>query len=119
MERRVLVVEDEPAITELLLTLLELNGFEAAAAPTVAAGLALLAWQPQFAILDLMLPDGIGTAILDRIRAENLPIKVAISTAVGNEIVDAAERSKPDIIFRKPYNLWELMGWLNATTQGQ
>ena len=52
-----------------------------------------------------MFPDGTGTAILDHIRVENLPIQVAISTALGDELVDTAQRSKPGTISRKPYNL--------------
>ncbi len=63
----VLLIDDEPAITESLAYALGRGGFEAHAAGTLAEADALLAsLSPALVLLDLMLPDGNG---LDWLRA--------------------------------------------------
>ena len=61
-----------------------------------------------------MLPDGSGMEILRRIRAEQLPIRVAILTGADKPMVDQARQLEPDALFSKPIDLSRLLTWLNA-----
>jgi DNA-binding NarL/FixJ family response regulator len=65
------------------------------------------------AILDLNLPDGLGTVILERIREEERPIRVAIATGTTDlDLLSEAERHGPDLVLRKPVDLNALLEWL-------
>ena len=70
-ERRVLVVEDEPDLTELLAFNLQAGGYKVETANTGARALAEIeTFVPDVVLLDLMLPDMLGTEICRRIRAQ-------------------------------------------------
>ncbi len=66
-------------------------------------------------ILDLNLPDGLGTELLRHIRDENLPIKVAVTTGVADRLLMAeVSKLQPDAFFVKPVDLMELMSWMKS-----
>jgi DNA-binding response OmpR family regulator len=75
----VLIVDDDQTLAELLKMMLELSGFEPEA---VFSGQDALDWlgqrRPDVMVLDLMMPDIDGLAVLRRVRAnaaiQNLPI---------------------------------------------
>lgn len=111
-ERGVLLVEDEQVSRDLLVHILRRHGYRVAAAGTVAEGLAQLDGQT-CAILDLNLPDGLGTEILERIRAEQRPIRVVVATGTTDPaLLRDAERYAPDLLLRKPVDMKELLAWL-------
>ncbi|HEX9203242.1 MAG TPA: response regulator, partial [Vicinamibacteria bacterium] len=63
--RRVLVVDDEPSMRELLAIMLRKEGFEVVAAESRAVAAAVLAQGPvDLVITDVKLPDGDGIEIL-------------------------------------------------------
>ena len=69
-EARLVVVDDEPAIRELLTTTLRFSGFEVHPAPDGATALALVeAVSPDLVVLDVMLPDLDGFAVTAAMRA--------------------------------------------------
>lgn len=69
MSPRVLVVDDDLGIRELLTSVLGFSGFEVQTAATVGAGLtALRAWQPDVVVLDVMLPDADGIDMVRVVR---------------------------------------------------
>ena len=110
-----LIVEDDGTSRHALSRLLHCSGYETACAATVAEADVKLNQLPRWLILDLQLPDGRGCSLLKRVRAENLPIKVAITTGetdarVLSEVSDLA----PDIIFHKPLDITQIMHWLDA-----
>ena len=76
MRGRVLVVDDDPAIREVVRLNLEEQGFEVASAVDVASGLKTFSEGPcVLAILDVMLPDGDGFELARRLREQSdLPI---------------------------------------------
>jgi DNA-binding NtrC family response regulator len=90
-ELRVLVVEDEESLSQLLCEVLEQAGFETVSAPTIADARKQLARiEPDVIFLDMNLPDGSGLEVLRQVREENLPTEVIVltgdttlSTAVG------------------------------------
>lgn len=77
-------------------------------AATVAEGLALLDHEPRpgFLILDLMLPDGEGEAVLRKVRALNLDTCVAITSGLCDPTrISAVSKLKPEALLQKPINL--------------
>jgi CheY-like chemotaxis protein len=110
----ILIVEDDRVARNALVHLLTHLGYRTVEATTVAEGLAVLNGQ-QFAIVDLNLPDGAGTAILKRIRAENRPMRVAVASGTSDENLWAEAQSyKPDLLLRKPIDMNQLLAWLEA-----
>ena len=86
---RLLVVEDDPVLTEVLCEQLRTMGHAPVAAGTVAAGLRLLdKGEFDVALLDIMLPDGSGIEILRRITEEEMPIEAIVLTGYAG--VDTA-----------------------------
>ena len=109
---RILVVEDDPSVRRALDRVFRSLGYDAEYAVTLAEGMAKLNGQ-QFALLDLELPDGSGTTLLQKIRAERCPIRVAIYSGLFDaaQIVKACGET-PDAIFQKPMEFEELLAWL-------
>jgi len=110
---RVLIVEDEADIAELLRFSLELEGHEAVLAPTGAAALEQIARRPpDVVLLDLMLPDVPGTRICRRLkedpRTKDIPVVIVSSLAREQERVKALEIGADDFV-TKPFSIRELM----------
>ena len=113
---RTLVVEDDPYASEVLVRVLKQLGHEVESVRTVFQALrALERFKPTHVLLDLMMPDGVGTEVLETIRKRGLPVKVAVITAVGpGRLYDEAIALKPDAIFHKPWDLVRLRLFLLA-----
>jgi DNA-binding response OmpR family regulator len=111
--KRVLVVEDDAPSRQALATLVRFSGFETTAVGTQREAVETLDWQPTCAILDLMLPDGSGVAILQEMRKRNLGVRVAILTGANDpDLLSATQALQPDLILRKPVKMPELLEWL-------
>ncbi|MBI4885484.1 MAG: sigma-54-dependent Fis family transcriptional regulator [Acidobacteria bacterium] len=68
--RRVLAIDDEPAMTEWLTMVLEADGYEVRTALIGTRGEEIFKqWRPDVVLTDLMLPDGDGVALLRRLKA--------------------------------------------------
>ncbi len=113
---RVLAVDDEPAITELLSMALRYEGWE----PTTAAsGLeavkAARETKPDVAILDMMLPDFDGLEVMRRIRADQPSLPVIFLTAKDGveDRINGLTAGGDDYV-TKPFSLEELIARLRA-----
>ncbi|SNQ48841.1 putative transcriptional regulatory protein TcrX [Frankia canadensis] len=79
---RVLVVDDEPNIVDLLRMALRFHGFDVLTATTGRAALTLAAdARPDLMILDVMLPDMDGFGVCRMLRADGLDVPVVYLTA--------------------------------------
>jgi DNA-binding response OmpR family regulator len=83
---KLLIVDDEPALVEMLHTILRLNNFETVAAFNGRDGLVLADVEhPDLIILDLMLPDIEGYEVCRRVRGfpngANLPVLILSARA--------------------------------------
>src|SRR5688572_6501782 len=76
---RALIVEDHGTTREVLRRLLRVCGYEAEAVATLAEAENRLHSADRM-FLDLELADGNGIELLRRIRSQNLPIRVAVTT---------------------------------------
>ena len=107
---RILVVDDEPSITELLSTALRYMGYEVDTARTGSAALdAAGANPPDLIVLDVMLPDIDGFEVCRRLRADGDFVPVIFLTAREGEgdRVTGFIRGGDDYV-TKPFSLEEL-----------
>lgn len=115
-EARILVVEDDTNIRELLATSLRFAGFEVSASGTGSEGLALAASEPfDLAVLDVMLPDMDGFAVTRRLREGGREVPVVFLTA--RDSVDDAVKGLTvggDDYITKPFSLEEVVARIRA-----
>jgi DNA-binding response OmpR family regulator len=112
---RSLIVEDDPWLLGGMVALIKTLGQEPDTAATVAEALAKLNSKPSHVLLDLKLPDGLGTEVLERIRAEQMPIRVAVISGTQDAaLLWAVERLGADVVFIKPPDWDTVVNWLTA-----
>ncbi len=111
----VLVVEDDKAVHNLLLTALEINGYACRSAQTGTSSIQeALSYKPDVILLDLGLPDMDGMDILKKIRSWSLvPIMVVSARDEDKDKIEAFDAGADDYI-TKPFSVDELMARLRA-----
>jgi DNA-binding response OmpR family regulator len=83
---RVLIVDDDPTVAEVVVSYLDRAGMEvASAADGLAAVTTAIAWDPDLVVLDLMLPGIDGLEVCRRLRAHRADLPVIMLTARGSE----------------------------------
>jgi len=82
MRARILLVDDEPSLREMLGILLERNGYDVTSDPGVKAALARLEDEPPFdaVVTDLLMPDGSGMDVLTATRTRDDSTQVLMIT---------------------------------------
>jgi two-component system OmpR family response regulator len=116
MPARLLVVDDEATILELLSGSLRLAGFEVMTASSGAEAVrAAASGRPDLVLLDVMMPDGDGFEALRRIRSGGGEVPVIFLTA-RDEVPDRVEGFAvgADDYVTKPFSLDELLGRIRA-----
>jgi two-component system OmpR family response regulator len=115
-EARVLVIDDEPMIVELLAVSLRFQGFEVVTAISGAEGLdRARADRPDALIVDVMMPGMDGFSLLRRMRADGINAPVLFLTALDE--VDAKLTGLSlgaDDYVTKPFSLEEVIARLRA-----
>jgi DNA-binding response OmpR family regulator len=107
------LVEDDPSTLKALRGIFRRHGWDILNATSIAEALRLLDRNPECMILDLMLPDGDCTEVLAKVRAENLPIRVAVTTGSSDATrLGAILSLRPEVFLIKPVNLKELLDGL-------
>jgi two-component system OmpR family response regulator len=116
MPARLLVVDDEATILELLSGSLRLAGFEVMTASSGAEAVrAAASGRPDLVLLDVMMPDGDGFEALSRIRSAGGEVPVIFLTA-RDEVPDRVTGFAvgADDYVTKPFSLDELLGRIRA-----
>jgi DNA-binding response OmpR family regulator len=115
MAARILLIEDDPVLAEMVKSYLGRAGFDATIAATGAAGLALYKREVFDAIiLDLMLPDMDGLDICRRLRLEaQTPILMLTARGDAMDRVVGLELGADDYL-SKPFEPRELLARLKA-----
>jgi two-component system OmpR family response regulator len=115
-EARLLVVEDEPNIRELLATSLRFAGFDVATAGTGAEALKVAAsHDPDLCVLDVMLPDMDGFAVTRKLRESGRHLPIVFVTArdsVDDKITGLTVGG--DDYVTKPFSLEEVVARIRA-----
>ncbi|WP_381795733.1 response regulator transcription factor [Streptomyces niveus] len=113
---RLLVVDDEPAILDVLVTSLRFLGYEVTEAATGRAALAAVREHaPHLVLLDVMLPDLDGFEVVRRLRQGGSEVPVVFLTAreSGADVVDGLDLGADDYI-TKPFRLAEVAARVRA-----
>jgi two-component system OmpR family response regulator len=111
---RVLVVDDEPSIVDVITMALRHHGFQVAVADTGAEALAQVrGWRPHAMVLDVMLPDMEGFEVARRLSAERAAVPILFLSARDNtaDKVRGLTTGGDDYV-TKPFSLEELIARL-------
>lgn len=115
MKQRILIVEDEPKLADVLRVYLEAGGYEAkCVADGLQAGPAVDEWSPDLVLLDLMLPGKDGLDVCRELRAAH-SVPIIMVTARTEEIdrLLGLELGADDYIC-KPYSPREVVARVKA-----
>ncbi|MGH3190533.1 MAG: response regulator transcription factor [Streptosporangiaceae bacterium] len=113
---RVLVVDDEPSLAELLSSVLRYEGWDVRAAGTGAEAVRIAReFHPDAVVLDIMLPDFNGLEVMRRLRAEVPQVCVLFLTA-RDAVEDrvAGITAGGDDYVTKPFSLEEVLARLRG-----
>ena len=118
MQSTILVVEDEPAIAELLSVNLGFAGHKVMIAGDAEAAMAMIATElPDLVLLDWMLPGMSGVRLAKKLRAEDrtrdVPIIMLTARTDETDKVEGLETGADDYI-TKPFSPKELMARIKA-----
>ncbi len=115
MPEKILVIDDEESVVELLRILLEMKGYEVIKAYRAEDGLRkAYRTQPDLVLLDIMMPDMDGWEVCRRLRElSDVPIIFLTARTDVREIVRGLELGADDYIL-KPYDNDELIARVRA-----
>ncbi len=119
--QRILVIDDDPAVTSLLKRGLSYEGFAVETAGSGAAGLAIARERPSdLVILDVMMPGLSGFEVLQRLRAadEQLPILMLTARDAPSDQVQGLESGADDYVI-KPFTFEVLLARVHALLRRQ
>lgn len=113
---RVLIVDDEESIRQLLAMALRYEGWEVETASTGTEAIdKIRSFEPDVAVLDIMLPDVDGLQVLSRVRGEGYLLPILFLTALDSvdDRVNGLTAGGDDYVV-KPFSLEELIARLRA-----
>lgn len=113
---KILVVEDDSTVRNLITTTLKANHYDYEAAPNgEAALLVVTTGKPDIVLLDLGLPDMDGVEIIKRIRSwSQMPIVVISARSEDVDKIAALDAGADDYL-TKPFSVAELLARLRVT----
>jgi len=111
---RVVCIEDEPEMIDLVRLILSREGFDVVGAPGGIEGLNVIEdLQPQLVLLDLMMPDMDGWEVYQRMKANpntsHIPVIVVTARAQSIDKVLGLHIAKVDDYITKPFGPAELL----------
>lgn len=115
--RRVLIVDDEPAVREMLAVAIEMAGFEVTEADNAATALNQVASSiPDLMLIDWMMPQVSGLELCRRLRRnpDTASIPLILLTARGEEDAKIKGLEVADDYITKPFSPRELVARLKA-----
>jgi two-component system phosphate regulon response regulator PhoB len=118
MSRKILVVEDETPIREMISFVLDQNGFNAIEACDIEQALAKIHEPyPDLILLDWMLPGGTGVSLAKKLKqneyTRNIPIIMLTARSDENDKVKGFEAGVDDYV-TKPFSPKELIARIKA-----
>ncbi len=115
MAKRILIVDDDKAITEIIEDTLSEYGYEPFKAHSLKEAYDLLSKQPvELIILDINFPDGVGFDFCKDLRKFSaVPIIFASARTMEDDRIKSLDIGGDDFL-SKPYSLKELLSHVNA-----
>ena len=116
----ILVVEDDPAVRNLIVAALEAHGLRHMAVETAHAAIAAASSQaPSIVLLDLGLPDMDGVKVVESVRTwSGMPIIVVSARSEDADKIRALDAGADDYL-TKPFDTRELLACINALLRRQ
>jgi len=112
---RILVVDDEPNIAELLSAALRFEGYDVGVAETGGQAMEMArSFRPNLVMLDIMLPDLDGTEVCRRLRQQGDQVPVVFLTARDTTQDKVEGLGLGDDYVTKPFSVEELMARVGA-----
>src|SRR5689334_24811686 len=107
--KRVLIVDDEKDVRDILFTVLQARGIQADCAANGREALDLIA-QHTYAVvvLDLMMPEVDGFTVLETLRAAGTLPVILVLTAADQGLIDRLDASLIHGLIRKPFEPAEI-----------
>ena len=104
---KILVVDDQPGIRDLLRVLLAHHGHDVLVADCGQKAMEILVQsRPSIAVLDLHMPDMSGLELLTRIRMQDSAVTILVLTGADREsILDRAQELGATDVFQKGASL--------------
>ena len=119
-EGRILVIDDEPSLRDVLRLGLSRTGFDVATVASHAEALARLDEGWDLILTDLQLPDGDGLSILSRVKENSQETPVIVLTAHGSaDTAVAAMKLGAHDYLTKPFDIDELRIRVRQAIEGQ
>lgn len=118
---RIIIIDDNPSVLSVLVSIVESLGYEASPASTGPRGLALIAdRRPDLVMLDLNMPGMSGQEVLDHlIRTDaQLPVLIITGNASADEEADLRRRGAVGLL-RKPVAIVDLQRQIEAALRLQ
>ncbi|HEX9039510.1 MAG TPA: response regulator transcription factor [Trebonia sp.] len=113
---RVLIIEDDPNIVDLIRANLAVRGFDTLVSSDGSKALALLETeQPDMVLLDLMLPEVDGFELCKQIREQSSVAIIVVSARGGERDKVTALNMGADDYMTKPFGIEELLARILAT----
>ena len=103
---RVLVVEDDESVREMIKAVLELRGARVTAVASVAAAKAHTD-RVDVAVVDVTLGDGSGTEVIAHLRALDLAERILLASGAAD--IPQLESARADAWLRKPFDVQDLV----------
>jgi two-component system response regulator VicR len=118
--KRILCIEDEPEMIDLIRLILGRRGFMVSGAAGGKAGLAAVRSEhPDLVLLDLMMPDMDGWEVYQQMKADettrNIPVIVVTAKAQSIDKVLGLHIAKVDDYIAKPFSPQELLTSVEKT----
>src|SRR6185503_20140577 len=112
--RRILCIDDEPEMIDLIRLILSRKGFEVSGATGGEAGIYKVREEkPDLVLLDLMMPDMDGWEVYQQMKADettrNIPVIVVTAKAQNIDKVLGLHIAKVDDYITKPFSPAELL----------
>lgn len=123
LKKKILVVDDEPDIVDLIQSRLVRQGYEVICAYNGAEALRLIkSCMPHCIILDMVLPDIPGASVCVQLKADEQyhMIPIILLTARNRDYdKDAGLAVKADVYMTKPFNHDELLSTIQQLLTGK
>jgi two-component system nitrogen regulation response regulator GlnG len=118
--KKVLIVDDEPEIVEILVDELARNGFASASAGNGREAFQVVIQGDIDAVFsDVRMPGGDGIELLARIRQKGLTMPFAFMSAFADLSLQGAASLGAQTVFQKPYDLEEVVAFLRRELESK
>ena len=111
-KKRILIVDDDRAVTNMLTMLLEMRGYEVTIAPTAKEALSQVSSATDLILLDLILPDEEGFTLCRKFKenkeTSHIPIIMLTAKVMANDLIEGLYLGADDYI-TKPFDYEELV----------